>query len=202
MVRAGRKSRDPIDHFLSEWRRERPDLDSASFGVFGRIYWINGLFQRGAEKWLGEMGLTWESFSLIVTLRRSGRPYALRPHELLAESLLTSGAMTNRIDRVERMGLVRRARDPKDRRGVVVKLTPAGYALANRAIKRHFAAMDELLADLRLTERREIGYLLSQLLISMENSDELLKKGQRQARKAAVEESSPKIFGSRQGRST
>ena len=176
MTRADRKSRDPIDHFLSEWRRERPDVDSSSFGVFGRIYWINGLFQRAADKWLGEMGLTWELFSLIVTLRRSGRPCALRPHELLAESLLTSGAMTNRIDRVERMGLVRRAPDPRDRRGVIVKLTPAGYALANRAIKRHFAAMDELLAGLRSIERREIGCLLSQLLVSIENSEELLKK--------------------------
>jgi DNA-binding MarR family transcriptional regulator len=181
MARAPRKSSDPIEHFLQEWRRERPDLDSSSFAVFGRIYWMHGLFQRRAEKWLGEMGLTWESFSLIVTLRRSGHPFALRPLDLLSESLLTSGAMTNRITRVEGMGLVRRIRDPNDRRGVIVALTSAGRSLANRAIKRHFAAMEQMLAELEPDEKRTLRCLLSKLLISMEKSKQSRKKviGQR-----------------------
>src|SRR5581483_351500 len=89
---------DSIARFLREWRRERPDLDPTAFGIFGRIHRASGHFLRRAEEWLGALGLTWESFSLIVTLRRSGAPYALRPSDLLHESMLSSGAMTNRID--------------------------------------------------------------------------------------------------------
>jgi DNA-binding MarR family transcriptional regulator len=81
--------------------------------VFARVFRLFGIFSRRSGVWLNELGLSWEAFSLIVTLRRSGKPYALRPTDLLHESLLSSGAMTNRIDRVEQLGLVRRIATPR-----------------------------------------------------------------------------------------
>src|SRR5579872_709495 len=85
---------DSIDHFLRQWRQARPDLDPDAFGVFGRLHRISGHFMHQTERLLANLGLGWESFSLIVTLRRSGPPFALRPTNLLHESLLSSGAIT------------------------------------------------------------------------------------------------------------
>ncbi|HET7850701.1 MAG TPA: MarR family transcriptional regulator [Pseudolabrys sp.] len=176
---SGGQSADSIDHFLRQWRAARPDLDPEAFGVFGRIHRLSGHLVRRTEQLLGELGLGWESFSLIVTLRRAGPPFALRPTDLLHESLLSSGAVTNRIDRVERLGLVRRAPDPNDRRGVIVKLTPAGRLLADRAIKRHFQAMDDMLSFFPSAERRTLARLLGKLLTSMEHSASVSKTAQR-----------------------
>jgi DNA-binding MarR family transcriptional regulator len=164
------QSADSIDHFLRQWRAARPDLDPDAFGVFGRIHRLSGHLVRRTEQVLADVGLGWESFSLIVTLRRAGPPFALRPTDLLHESLLSSGAVTNRIDRVERRGLVRRVPDPNDRRGVIVKLTPAGRLLADRAIKRHFKAMSDMLSFFPSAERRTLARLLGKLLASMEHS--------------------------------
>jgi DNA-binding MarR family transcriptional regulator len=153
---------------MRQWRHERPDLDPTPVGVFGRVFRLCAYFSRSANVWLGQLGLTWEAFSLIVTLRRSGKPYALRPTDLLHESLLSSGAITNRIDRVEQLGFVRRVSDPNDRRGVAVQLTPRGRALADRAIERHFAELTDLLSELTAEEIRDTAALMSRLLLSLE----------------------------------
>jgi DNA-binding MarR family transcriptional regulator len=160
---------DSIELFMRQWRKERDDLDPTPFGIFGRIHRIAGYFTRHADVWLGELGLTWETFSLIVTLRRAGKPYAMRPTDLLRESLLSSGAVTNRIDRVENLGLVRRIPDPNDRRGVVVQLTARGRTLADRAIALHFAEMSRLLEGVSAGNARSIADLLRELLISFES---------------------------------
>lgn len=172
---AGRHARTPdsIDHFLRQWRKARPDLDPDGLGVFGRVRRISGHFMRRTERLLTDLGLGWEAFSVIVTLRRSGPPFALRPTDLLRESLLSSGAITNRIDRVERLGFVRRMADPHDRRAIVVKLTPAGRALADRAIKAHFEAMAAMLSALTTKERRDLAQLLGKLLVLMERGARL-----------------------------
>lgn len=160
--------RDSVERLLSEWRRERPDLDPSPVGVQGRIMLLSAHLMRQSEDWLAPLGLGWEAFSLIVTLRRSGEPYELRPTDILRESLLTSGAITNRIDRVEKMGLVERRPDSNDRRSSAVRLTPAGLKLANEAIALHFAGVDERLDVLSTTERRQLAGLLSKLLGAME----------------------------------
>jgi DNA-binding MarR family transcriptional regulator len=161
---------DSIELFMRQWRKERPDLDPSPFGIFGRIHRIAGYFSRRADVWLGELGLTWETFSLIVTLRRAGKPYAMRPTDLLRESLLSSGAVTNRIDRVEVLGFVRRVADPNDRRGVVVQLTASGRTLADRAIALHFKEMSRLLDGLTARDARTIAALLSELLLPFESA--------------------------------
>jgi DNA-binding MarR family transcriptional regulator len=160
--------KDSIDALLAEWRRERPDLDPSPFGIFGRIWRLSATLLSDAEKWLSPIGLTFESFSLVVTLRRSGAPYELNPTAFYRESLLSSGAITNRIDRVEAEGLVKRLPDPNDRRGTIVRLTPKGRALADRAIKLHFEALSETLAGMDSGQRDQLAKLLSKLLMSVE----------------------------------
>jgi DNA-binding MarR family transcriptional regulator len=167
---------------MRQWRDERPDLDPTPFGIFGRIHRIAGYFGRRADAWLNELGLTWETFSLIVTLRRAGKPYAMRPTDLLQESLLSSGAVTNRIDRVEDLGLVRRIPDPNDRRGVVVQLTASGRTLADRAIAQHFKEMTRLLDGLAPRDARNIAALLSTLLLSFETAPTGKANGHKPAR--------------------
>lgn len=165
---APKRDTDSIEALLAEWRRERPDLDSSPFGIFGRIWRLSTSMLGAAETWLTPLGLTFESFSLIVTLRRSGPPYELNPTALYRESLLSSGAITNRIDRVEARGLVKRLPDPNDRRGTIVRLTPKGRALADKAIKLHFEALAQMLSDIDGEERNRLAKLLSQLLMAIE----------------------------------
>lgn len=155
---------DSVDRLLAEWAQERPDLDAAPLAVMARLLRLSALATRRADAWLVPLGLTWESFSLLVTLRRAGKPYQRRPGELLQDSLLSSGAMTNRIDRVEAQGLVVRLRDPSDRRGVIVQLTPQGLELADRAIELHLAGWRELLVGLAPPEQRDLVQLLARLL--------------------------------------
>lgn len=94
--------RDSIAEFICQWSNERPDLDPSPLGILGRVQRISVQLQkRASEEWLGPLGLTWESFSLLMALRRCGAPFRLRPTDIYRESLLTSGAITNRIDRAE-----------------------------------------------------------------------------------------------------
>lgn len=160
---------DSIAAFIADWRRERPDLDPWPLGIFGRTSRIDSHFLRRADTWLSPLGLSWETFSLIAALRRSGKPYELNPTELQRQSLLTSGAMTNRIDRVEALGLVERRPDTTDRRGVIVRLTPAGRALADKAIAVHFDQTADVLGTLNMRERQQLNQLLAKLLNSLEN---------------------------------
>jgi len=162
------RRRDSVERLLQEWKAECPALDPSPVAIQGRIMRLAAHFQRRTDQHLKSLGLTWEAFSLIVTLRRRGRPYELRPTDLLKESLLTSGAITNRIDKVERMGLVTRVRGSADRRSTTVRLTPAGKKLAERAIAAHFENMRLLLADLPAAERGRLAELLSKLLTRFE----------------------------------
>lgn len=163
--------RDSVQQLLDDWKRERPDLDPWPLGIIGRLSRLSTHLVRHAEEWLAPLGLTWETFSLIVTLRRCGPDFALKPSDLIKVSLLTSGAVTNRIDRVQQRGLVVRESDPNDRRGVIVRLTPEGKALADEAIARHFEAVAELLQPLGREEADTLAVLLSKLLFSIEARD-------------------------------
>lgn len=170
------EKKDTVEVLIDDWHRERPDIDASSLAIFGRVSRLSSHLTRRAERWLAPLNLSWESFSLIVTLRRAGPPYALRPGELLSVSLLSSGAITNRIDRVETQGLVVRLRDPNDRRGVIVQLTNAGRKLADQAIALHLKEMEALLSPLNKAERKAAGLALSKLLISLEAAPESSSK--------------------------
>src|SRR5262249_971515 len=152
---------DSIEPLLGEWRLARSDIDPSPFAIFGRIWRLSENLLRRADNWLAPLGLTFESFSVIVTLRRSGPPFDLNPTALYGESLLSSGAITTRIDRVESAGLVQRRPDPNDKRGTLVRLTPKGRALADKAITVHFTEMAKMLSGLNDVERRQLTKLLA-----------------------------------------
>lgn len=168
---------DSVGRLCAQWEAERPDLDLAPIALFGRLQRLGALLQRRCDTWLEPLGLTWEAFSLIVTLRRCGAPYALRPTDIYRASLLSSGAVTNRIDRVEAQGLVTRLRDPHDKRGVIVQLTASGLALADHAIELHCKALGEVLgAALPDEDRAALVPLLTKLLLGLEDEGGSLER--------------------------
>lgn len=175
---------DTVARFMEEWARVRPDLDPRPVGIFGRLYRISARLVRRSDRYLTPLGLNWETFSMVVTLRRAGEPFELRPRDILNEGLLTSGAVTNRIDRVEALGLVERRPDPSDRRSVIVRLTPAGKQLADKAIEQHFDALDEVFDVLDASEHAQLAGLLSKLLGALE-ARSLAEENARAARKIA-----------------
>ena len=159
---------DSIELLLSQWKTELPDLDNWPFAIFGRIWRLSAQLMSMVEDWLTPLGLTFETFSVIVTLRRIGAPYELNPTTLYRESLLSSGAMTNRIDRAEEAGLVKRIADPNDRRGTLVRLTPKGMIVADQAIRAHFSSLAHVFSELDRDDRKQLAALLSKLLSSIE----------------------------------
>ena len=137
---------DDVDRLLEAWRRERPDLDVAPMEVLSRVSRLARHLDRARSQAFEAHGLeSWE-FDVLAALRRAGAPYQLSPGRLLKETLVTSGTMTNRVDRLAARGLVERLPDPADRRGVLVQLTPAGRD-----------AVDAAMADLLTHERRLLG---------------------------------------------
>jgi DNA-binding MarR family transcriptional regulator len=161
-------NRDAVDKFAGEWAKEWPALDVSHLEIIGRIWRISEHLRRRFDVWLQPLGLNWETFDVIVSLRRSGAPYRMRPTELSEACLLTSGAMTNRLDRVERAGLIVRRPTPDDRRSVQVELTQKGIALADQVIQPHFDAARHLLECLDNKQRQTLAPLLREILVSLE----------------------------------
>ena len=127
---------DEVDRLVEAWQRERPDLDVAPLGVLSRVTRLARHLDRARRQAFAEHTLeTWE-FDVLAALRRAGRPYELSPGVLLTQTLVTSGTMTNRIDRLEARGLVDRRPDPDDRRGVLVRLTDDGRQQRGRGTRR------------------------------------------------------------------
>lgn len=159
---------DSIDHLLSQWKQERPDLETSGLGLVIRIEILAKLLQRSTAKSLAGLGLkTWE-YDVLSALRRQGEPYALPATELARASRLSSGAMTTRIDQLQRRGLVERQPDPEDRRGVRVTLTPDGSALIDRAIEARLAAARSSVEGLAPTDRAAVEGGLRKLLLSLD----------------------------------
>lgn len=161
-------SDDSIDDFVREWGEEWPELDASHLETIGRIWRISEHLRRGFDKGLKPFGLSWESFDLIASLRRSGEPYRMRPSDLSAACLVTSGAITNRLNQVERLGLIERLADPTDRRAVQVALTPKGLSLADEVIRVQFSAARELLEPLQEDEQDTLVPILRKMLATFE----------------------------------
>ena len=160
---------DRIDDILAQWRREAPHLDSAPLAVVGRVLRIARLLERHRETVLATYGLTVWSFDVLATLRRQGAPYQLKPTDLYGLLMLSSGAMTNRIDRLEEEGIVTRLRDLGDRRSVIVQLTPKGIELADAVMPVLFEQEQKLLAGLSTEETTDtLVPILRKLLLSVE----------------------------------
>jgi DNA-binding MarR family transcriptional regulator len=155
--------KDRIDRLLNQWSEERPELDCSGLDVVARVQDVAKFLRRSEDEALDSMGLKMWEYDVLSALRRQGRPYRMPATELARESLLSSGAMTNRIDRLEERGLVERNPDPEDRRGVLVNLTNAGRELVDDAIEARLAAADEQLSGLSRKERHAISHGLRKI---------------------------------------
>lgn len=158
---------DPIDQILTQWKQESPELDLSSLGVTGRILQLARLLEKHREAVLVDFDLNLWSFDMLATLRRQGAPYRLKPTELYGLLMLSSGAMTNRIDRLEKEGLVTRLRDPDDRRGIRVQLTSQGVERVEAVMPVLFAEENRLVEALSQTETQALTDLLRQFLTAM-----------------------------------
>jgi DNA-binding MarR family transcriptional regulator len=159
---------DPIERIRAQWARERPDLDTRGFALTGRLLVLGKLLERRVTRVLAPLGLSLWAFDVLATLRRQPAPHRLTPTALSRAVLLTPGAMTNRIDRLESDGLVRRESEPTDRRGVGVVLTERGRELVDRALAVRFAEAESLAAQLPEHERATLERLLARLLRELE----------------------------------
>lgn len=160
--------KDHVDNILAQWNRERPDLDVTPMGLFGRLARLSTHLGREVEKTFLELGLSSASFDVLAALRRSGEPYQLSPGDLLATMMVTSGTMTNRIDQLERAGLVERLTNPQDRRSVLIALKPKGLDLVERAVTAHVANQHRLVAPLEPDERQALDAILRKYLSSFD----------------------------------
>jgi len=153
---------------IEQWKRERPDLDVSPMAVLGRLNEASSLIARDRLAPLfARFGLQAGEFDVLATLRRSGAPYALTPTALYEATMVTSGAMTNRLDRLEKAGLIVRGPHPNDRRGIVVQLTGKGLSLIDEALTAHVANEHEILAGLSDAEREMLARLLGKLIASV-----------------------------------
>ncbi len=159
---------DPVDKILAQWAKERPDLDVSPMGLIGRTTRLASHLRKAIGETFAEFGLQLGEFDVLATLRRSGQPYQLSPTELFKSMMVSSGTMTNRVDRLEKAELVRRIPDPSDRRGTLICLTDKGFDLIDRAVTAHVANEHRLLEALNPSEKQVLSELLRKLILSFE----------------------------------
>jgi DNA-binding MarR family transcriptional regulator len=158
--------RDEVDELLEAWGRERGDLDLAPVAVFSRISRLARRLELARRDAFAAHGMEQWEFDVLAALRRAGAPYQLSPGRLLRETLVTSGTMTNRIDRLSARGYVERHPDPDDRRGVIVRLTGDGRTTVDAAFGALLDAERALLDQLPERDRSRLASLLRELLSS------------------------------------
>ncbi|RNE63751.1 MarR family transcriptional regulator [Cryobacterium tepidiphilum] len=164
----GVPAHDEVDRIVDAWRRERPDLDFAPLEVLSRVGRLAKHLDRARRSAFSQSELeSWE-FDVLSALRRAGTPYELSPKALLQQTLVSSGTMTNRIDRLARRGLVTRRTAPNDGRGVLVGMTEHGLTRVDAAITRLLRAEAELLATLSAAERERLAGLLRTLSLGFD----------------------------------
>jgi DNA-binding MarR family transcriptional regulator len=159
---------DDVDRIVAAWRRERPDLDVSPLEILSRVSRLARRLDLARGAAFADHQLEGWEFDVLSALRRAGRPYELSPGQLVHQTLVTSGTMTNRVDRLERRGLLERHPDPNDRRGVLVRLTDAGRATVDAALADLLDREHDLLAALPRPEREALAAQLRRLLETFE----------------------------------
>lgn len=159
---------DRAEIAVEQWARERPDLPALPMAVFGRLSdAAERVMNDHMNPLFAEAGLQSGEFDVLATLRRSGEPYMLSPTQLYEAAMISSGGMTNRLDRLERAGLVERLPDPNDRRGKLIALTDAGKQVIDETIGRHVANEERLLSVLTPVEQEKLNALLKKLIAGL-----------------------------------
>ena len=159
---------DDVDGIVEAWGRERPDLDLGPLHVLSRVSRLARHLDLARGEAFAQHGLDGWEFDVLAALRRAGAPYELSPGALVHQTLVTSGTMNNRVDRLTARGFVRRSPDPHDRRGVIVALTDEGRAVVDAAFADLLGRERALLAELSAADRAELAGTLRRLLLSFE----------------------------------
>lgn len=160
--------RDEVDGLIEAWRAERPDVDVSPLEVLSRVSRLARHLDRARRTVFTEHSLEPWEFDVLAELRRSGPPYELSPGRLLRATLVTSGTMTNRVDRLAAAGLVRRRPDPADKRGVLVRLTEQGAERIDAALESLLRYEETLLAPMPQGQREQLASLLRCLLVPLD----------------------------------
>jgi DNA-binding MarR family transcriptional regulator len=158
---------DAVDLILEQWARERPDLDCSPMGIIGRISQLQREVYLAQRATFARHGLDVPSFDVLAALLRAGPPYQLTPTALMRTALVTSGAITQRLDRLEERGLITRERSDADGRAVVVTLTEAGRVALDGALPDHLETERALLEGLSEAERQQLAGLLRRFLVAL-----------------------------------
>ncbi len=159
---------DHMDGIAAAWKRERPDVDVAPLALLGRLFRAVALADARLAQGLAGRELQPGWFDLLAALRRAGEPFELNPTQLMRATMLSSGGMTKRLDRLVDAGLVERRPDPGDRRGTLVRLTARGRVVIDEALPVHVENEERLLAGLTAAERRRLDTLLRKFLSDLE----------------------------------
>ncbi|WP_313888549.1 MarR family transcriptional regulator [Mycolicibacterium sp. CBMA 226] len=165
----GAEKTDAVDVIQEQWRRERPDLDGTAMAVLGRLGRLAAAASDRIESVFTAHGLQRGEFDVLATLRRSGKPYELNPSGLADTLMMSRAGMTNRLDRLEKAGLVRRIADVDDRRAIRVALTNRGLHLVDIAVTEHFENETNILSVLSDRDRHEFDRITRLLLASFED---------------------------------
>jgi len=152
-----------METILSQWRHERPDIDPAPMAVCGEIWRAAERLRQGVLANLSDCGLDLAGFDVLLTLRRQGHGESLSPSALAKEMMLSTSAMTNRLDRLEKRGLIQRTTDPNDRRGLKILLSDEGFALANEMVVSHVETEERMLCALTDADRKQLRTLLTKI---------------------------------------
>ncbi len=156
---------DIIDALISEWKKERPELDTSAMGIVGRILKLGKVLERRAGLALKDSGIHYTDLDVLATLRRSGKPYERTPKQLMGSVLITSGAMTALLDRLSKLGLIYRASDKKDGRVKKAGLTEKGIKIIDKTIEIRFREASSNLEMLNIKEKQDLSRLLKKMLI-------------------------------------
>lgn len=152
-----------LETILLQWRRERPDIDPSVIAICGEVWRAAARLRRSVLANLSRSDIDFAGFDVIMTLRRQGRGRALSPSALAREMMLSTSAMTNRLDRLERRGLIERTPDPDDRRGLKVVLSKKGFALVDGLFASHVTTVEGMLSSLSTAERDSLRSLLAKI---------------------------------------
>lgn len=160
---------DRAENAADQWARERPEIDTTAMVLLGRLAEAALVIARdGLNPLFARFDLQPGEFDVLATLRRHGMPHALTPTDLYEAAMISSGSMTNRIDRLEKIGLVKRKPNPADRRGTLVALTTQGLTLIDKVIDAHVANQQAIVSGLSKREQSQLSELLGKLLKAQE----------------------------------
>ena len=167
-------TKDFIDTLLEDWEREAPDLDVSGMAIIGRVIQLGRKLEQRIQTKLKPFNLNYTDFDLLATLRRSGGEYCLTPTELRRTVILTSGAMTSALDRLETMALIVRLRASADRRSMSAKLTPAGLALVEKLLPLRFKDANDLVSLLAKSQSQTTANALRRMLLACDEEADVV----------------------------